>query len=441
MGTAANFAVLGASAVTNTGGSIVTGDLGVSPGTAVTGFPPGSVTGTIYTGVLSPAGTAQADALIAYNDAAGQACDTDLTGQNLGGLTLTPGVYCFDTSAQLTGTLTLDFQGDSNAVFIFQIGSTLTTASNAVVTTINGSPSCNNVVWQVGSSATLGSGTAFFGNILALASITVNTGASSDGGLYALTEAVTLDTNNITACNAIVPPECVTNADCSDENVCTTDTCDELTGQCETTNNTLPCDDGVACTDGDTCGGGSCSGTPLVCTDDGNVCTNTACDELTGQCETTNNTLPCDDGVACTDGDTCGGGSCSGTPLVCTDDGNVCTNTACDELTGQCETTNNTLPCDDGVACTDGDTCGGGACSGTPLVCTDDGNVCTNTACDELTGQCETTNNTLPCDDGVACTDGDTCGGGSCSGTPLVCTDDGNVCTNTACDELTGQCE
>ncbi|MFN2376773.1 MAG: hypothetical protein ABR538_09565, partial [Candidatus Binatia bacterium] len=176
------------------------------------------------------------------------------------------------------------------------------------------------------------------------------------------------------------------------------------------------------------------------CVDDGNICTNTACDELTGQCETTNNTLPCDDGVACTDGDTCGGGACSGTPLVCTDDGDVCTNTACDELTGQCETTNNTLPCDDGVACTGGDICGGGACLGASLSCADDGNICTNTACDELTGLCVSTNNTVPCDDGLFCTNGDACLGGACSGTPVVCGST-NECTTGECNEATDQCD
>jgi hypothetical protein len=206
LGSAVDFAVLGASTVTSTGATVVTGDLGVSPGSAVTGFPPGIVTGSTYTGVGSSAGPAQADALIAYNDADGQVCDTDLTGVDLGGLTLTPGVYCFDTSAQLTGTLTLDFLGDSTAVFIFQTGSTLTTGSNARVVAINGAPSCNKVTWQVGSSATLGTGTEFLGNVLALASITATTGASSDGSLYALNGAVTLDTSFVQACDGSAGP-------------------------------------------------------------------------------------------------------------------------------------------------------------------------------------------------------------------------------------------
>ena len=206
LGTAVDFAVLGASTVTNTGATVVTGDLGVSPGSAVTGFPPGNVTGTINTGVASTAGPAQADALVAYNDAAGQTCDTNMTGVDLGGKTLTPGVYCFDTSAQLTGTLTLDFLGDSNAVFIFQTGSTVTTASNSRVVAINGAPSCNNIIWQIGSSATLGTGTEFLGDVLALASITASTGVSNDGSLYALNGAVTLDTNFVQACGGSAGP-------------------------------------------------------------------------------------------------------------------------------------------------------------------------------------------------------------------------------------------
>ncbi len=201
LGTATFFSVLGASTVTNTGPSTLTGNLGVSPGTAITGFPPGTVTGTIHAG-NAVAAQAQSDATVAYNNLAGQACNTNLTGQDLGGLTLTPGVYCFDTSAFLTGTLTLDAQGNPSAVFIFQMGSTLTTASNSSVVLINGAVFCN-VFFQVGSSATLGTGTSFQGNILALASITLTTGVTLNGRAIALTEAVTLDSNaiSIEACS------------------------------------------------------------------------------------------------------------------------------------------------------------------------------------------------------------------------------------------------
>src|ERR1700681_1419077 len=170
-----SFAVLGGSTVTNTNTpTIVNGNLGVSPGSAVTGFPPGIVTGGTIHAADSFAAGAQSDLTTTYNNLANTACGTDLTGQDLGGKTLTPGVYCFSTSAQLTGTLTLDAQGNANALFIFKIGSTLTTASSSSVVLINGAQNCN-VFWQVGSSATLGTGTAFVGNILALASITLTT--------------------------------------------------------------------------------------------------------------------------------------------------------------------------------------------------------------------------------------------------------------------------
>lgn len=206
LGTAESFAVLGSSTVTNTGPTVVTGSLGVSPGSAVTGFPPGSVVNGFIHIADAVAADAQDSANSAYNDLAGQSCTQDLTGQDLGGLTLTSGVYCFSSSAQLTGTLTLDAQGDPGAVFIFQIGSTLTTASGSSVEVINGGSLCD-VFWQVGSSATLGTTTSFVGNILALASITLNTGASVQGRTLALTGAVDLDSNTVTATCA-GPPIC-----------------------------------------------------------------------------------------------------------------------------------------------------------------------------------------------------------------------------------------
>lgn len=194
LGTAASFVVLASSTVSNTGAGVYIGNVGVSPGTSVTGFPPGTViNGSIYTGGAIPA-QAQTDATTAYNDLAGQACDVDLTGQDLGGMTLAPGVYCFDTSAQLTGDLVLDAQGDPLAVWVFQTGSTLTTASISTVTVINGGNALN-AFWKIGSSATLGSGTRFIGNIIADASITLVTGASLTGRALALNGGVTLDTN------------------------------------------------------------------------------------------------------------------------------------------------------------------------------------------------------------------------------------------------------
>lgn len=200
LGTAQSFGVLGGSTVTNTGATTVNGDVGVSPGTAVTGFPPGVVVGGAIHTNDAVAVQAQSDLTVAYNEIAATPCTVDLTGQNLGGLTLTPGVYCFSSSAQLTGALTLDALGNPNALFLFKIGSTLTTASGSSVTVINGGSSCNRVYWQVGSSATIGTGTSFAGDILALTSITLTTGANTSGKVLARNGAVTLDTNNINTC-------------------------------------------------------------------------------------------------------------------------------------------------------------------------------------------------------------------------------------------------
>jgi type VI secretion system secreted protein VgrG len=205
LGTAQPFAVLGASAVTCSVASAVTGDLGISPNGAasITGYPvpPCTVTGTIHA-ADGVALTAQNDLVTAYNALGIQPCTADLTGQDLGTVgVLTPGVYCFNTSAQLTGALILDAQGDPNAPFIFKIGSTLTTASAATVSVINGGSACG-VSWQVGSSATLGTTTNFLGNIVALTSITTNTGANITGRALARNGAVTLAGAANNACGA-----------------------------------------------------------------------------------------------------------------------------------------------------------------------------------------------------------------------------------------------
>jgi hypothetical protein len=182
--------------VTNTGATTVTGNLGLSPGTAVTGFPPGIVIGTIH--AADPVALqAQTDLTVAYNNLAGMACGTTLTGQDLGGLTLVPGVYCFASTAQLTGTLTLDAQGNPNAVFVIQIGTALTTAAASAVQVINGGQP-SYVFWQVGSSATLGASTAFVGNLVALASVTLGAGSNVTGRVLARTAAITMDTNAVT---------------------------------------------------------------------------------------------------------------------------------------------------------------------------------------------------------------------------------------------------
>jgi len=195
LGTDAAFAVLGGSAVTNTGPSVINGDLGIGPGTSITGFPPGLVNGVVHA-TDAVATQAQADLTVAYDDAAGRTPPAVLP-PDLGGLFLTPGVYSRASSLLLTGDVTLDAQGDPNAVFIIQIGSSLTTASASRVVLTNGAQACN-VFWKVGSSATLGTDTSFVGNILALQSISMTTRARLRGRALARNGAVTLDTNVIT---------------------------------------------------------------------------------------------------------------------------------------------------------------------------------------------------------------------------------------------------
>ncbi|MEY2516081.1 MAG: hypothetical protein QOJ89_3439 [bacterium] len=193
LGTAGAFVVLGGQTVTNTGPSVLNGDLGVSPGTALPGFGTAVVNGATHaTDVVAQ--VAQLDVTAAYDAAAGEPVTQDLSGTDLGNRTLKAGVYRYSSSAGLTNTLVLDGENNPNARFIFQIGSSLTSASASSVQLINGASPCN-VFWKVTSSATLGSGTAFKGNVLALTSITLNTGASVTGRLLARNGAVTLDTN------------------------------------------------------------------------------------------------------------------------------------------------------------------------------------------------------------------------------------------------------
>ena len=193
--TASDFAILGASTVTNTGPTIINGNIGVSPGTAITGSNSITQIGTVH--------AADAVAIRAQSDASGAATaladlpfTADLTGMDLGTIgVLTPGVYRFATSAQLTGALTLDYTGNPDGIFVFQIGSTLTTASNSNIITLGGGAG-SGLFFNVGSAATLGTGTTFAGNIIAGSAITFNTGARIlCGRALALTAAVTLDTN------------------------------------------------------------------------------------------------------------------------------------------------------------------------------------------------------------------------------------------------------
>jgi RNA polymerase sigma factor (sigma-70 family) len=191
---AASFAVLAGSGVTNTGPTVLTGDLGSFPTLAITGLASLTLAGLNQAG--GPvAQQAKNDLVTAYNAAVAKT-STETIAADLGGRTLGPGVYRSASSLGLTGALTLDGHGDPNAVFVFQAGSTLTTASASQVLLVNGARSCN-VFWQVGSSATLGTGSLFRGNLLALTSITVTTGVTIDGRVLARNGAVTLDSDTI----------------------------------------------------------------------------------------------------------------------------------------------------------------------------------------------------------------------------------------------------
>ncbi len=195
LGTATSYAVLAGTTVTNTGPSTVDASLGVSPGSAVVGFPPGLVSGGAIHAADAQAGKAKSDLVTAYNAAAGRATTVTVSA-DLGGQTLVSGVYT-GGALSLTGTVVLDAQGDPNAVFVFQAASTLITASASRVSLINGASACR-VFWQVVSSATLGTGSSFVGTVLALTSITAATGASIAGRLLARNGAVTLDSNTFT---------------------------------------------------------------------------------------------------------------------------------------------------------------------------------------------------------------------------------------------------
>jgi len=211
LGNATSFVVLGGSAVTNTGPSVLNGDLGSFPTGTVTGFPPGIVNGTSH-GAGTASELAQQSVTTAANALLAQPCTTTFgVPTDIGNSTRGPGVYCFNSSGAITGPLTLDAGGNANAVFIFRTASTLITASSASVLLINGAQACN-VFWRVGSSATLGTNTTFVGNILALTSITLNTGATVQGRALAQNGAVTLDSNTLTrtscATGGVVGPSC-----------------------------------------------------------------------------------------------------------------------------------------------------------------------------------------------------------------------------------------
>ena len=199
--------------------------------------------------------------------------------------------------------------------------------------------------------------------------------------------------------------------------------------------NGTSCADGTVCNGAETCQSGTCTaGMPLNC-DDSNVCTTDSCDAVTG-CGHDNNSAACDDGNACTTSDTCANGSCVGGPAPDCNDGNLCTDDACDTGSG-CVHVYNTAPCSDGNACTTNDACAGGVCVGGSALNCDDSNVCTDDSCNTTTG-CLHSDNTVACDDGNACTTNDACAGGACvGGSPPNCSDD-NACTVDSCDTALG---
>lgn len=197
MAGAANLAILAGSAVSSTGATVITGDLGLSPGTSVGGFPPGILNGTQHVNDAI-ANQAKLDLTAAYNDAAGRTCTDIVTlSGNMGGLTLTPGLYKSTSSLAISsGDLTFDAQGNPNAVFIIQIASTLTTTSGRKVI-LSGGATASHIFWQVGTSATFGTTSVFKGTVMAMQSITFNTGATLDGRALARSGAVVMAGNTI----------------------------------------------------------------------------------------------------------------------------------------------------------------------------------------------------------------------------------------------------
>ncbi len=194
---ASGLALLAGSGITNTGATNVTGDIGLSPGTSVGGFPPGILVGTLH---INDAIATQAklDLTTAYNDAAGRTCTDIVTlSGNIGGLTLTPGLYKSTSSLAISsGDVTFDAKGNANAVFIIQIASSLTTTSGRQVF-LKGGALASNIFWQVGSSATFGTTSVFKGTVMAMQSITFDTGATLDGKALARTGSVVLAGNTI----------------------------------------------------------------------------------------------------------------------------------------------------------------------------------------------------------------------------------------------------
>jgi hypothetical protein len=399
LGTAQSFAVLAGVTVTNTGPTTVYGNLGIvrqiggGDGLELTGFPPGLVAGgSVYAGD-AVALQAQSDITAAYNALAGEAPTMDLTGQDLGGMRLTTGVYQFSSSAQLTGALTLDAQGDPDAVFVFQIGSTLTTASNSSVLIVNGGQDCS-VFWQVGSSATLGTTTTFKGSVLALTSITLNTGATVSGRTLARNGAVTMDTNDVSTLN------CASSADAGVEaGVDSSQGADTGSGSSSDASS----EGGIDSAAGDSSGGeagvdagaadAGDAGQTLCC---GGALCGTSCSNLSGDVA---NCGSC--GNACAPDQFCAGGACLPCSPVC---GGACVDLAADDANcGSC-----------GNACLVGEVCTSGACAPCATLC---GGACVDLGSDPANcGSC-----------GQACPASAVCTSGACVTCPMLC---GGACAD-----------
>jgi hypothetical protein len=408
LGTAQAFAVLAGSAVTNTGPTTVEGDLGVDPGSAVTGFPPGLVTdGTIHRSDVV-ALQAQTDTTTAYDTLAGLAITEDLSGQDLGGMTLVAGVYHFSSSAQLTGALTLDAKGDPSAVFVFQVASTLTTASGSSVLVVDSAQGCN-VFFQVGSSATLGTTTTFKGNIIALASITLDTGATVSGRTLARNGAVTMDSNDVSILSCAASTDAGT--DTGGDSSSGADSSPDAGGISEAGADTSSPAEAAA----DAGEGGS----NLCC---GGVLCGTSCIDLSGDIA---NCGSC--GNACASSQFCAAGTCVTCGSVCA---GACVDLATDDA--NCGTCGNACPASQ--ACTGG-SCApcaslcAGACvdlSSDPFNCGSCGNaclasaVCTSGACVTCPSLCGGTCADLDDDPlncgacGQSCPPGESCKSGSC---------------------------
>ena len=258
----------------------------------------------------------------------------------------------------------------------------------------------------------------------------------ADGCLHSANAAPCTDGDTCTLGDLCAEGVCVAGvaADCDDGNPCTDDACDPGIG-CVHQANSDPCDDSNACTLTDLCAGGLCVGATSPDCDDGNLCTTDSCDPLSG-CQHTDNTHPCSDDDLCTQDDLCAEGSCVPGAAVSCDDSNPCTDDSCDAAAG-CVYQDNTDPCDDGNACTTGDACGGGLCLGGAAADCDDQDLCTDDGCDPSQG-CVFTINSAPCDDGSVCTTGDHCHLGSCISSGILTCEDSNPCTDDSCHPSSG---